>query len=705
MTPPPAAGGRIRVVPWALLLLATATVVTVLTTVDLSPRVETDFFFSREDPQLQAGLEISRRFPASPQVIVRVAASDISSQAYRSGVDALTEELAGVGGIDEATSVANESAQSPLWSRLLLNPDGLSTNVILQTDGTPADVLLPRLEEVTRPFDGPDFRVQMSGVPVIVELIRRSLFRDLVLFSSVALVLFGLLIGVVYRRVTIVAGTLASCLMACSLTLIGNQVLGIAIGLLTANIITIVFVLTLSHVVFLSANWRLSSGHGHERVREAVRTTLPASLWCMVTTLLGFLSLLLATARPLRDLGMAGALGTVVALAVAYAVYPPFLAVTAPASGAERRDSGDTWSRRLPTGPRGRWLAGLAAWVLLVGLGLPLLSTDPGLLTYFGEGTVLREGLEAIDRDGGSSTLEVVVRDAEGARLDSPEANDKLWAFQDALEADSTVGVVLSSAVLLAHARRQPLAGFLSLGQLADILESPLADGVGLGFLEQDRLAGRVLMRIRESGRTGTRQELIQRVEALAHEAGLEPVLIGGVFDLQARLADLIGRSLRTGLGGLLLVFVAVGWLVSRRWSVTAAMFLCLCAIPLVVLGAFGHLRVAVDMITSPAANVALAMGVDSMIHLVTQARRPELGTLTTRERWLAARDRMARPVLAATLIICVGFGVFALSTFPPTGRFGLAVMLGTATAAVLTLVALPLAVGGAAPAPAEPSG
>jgi predicted RND superfamily exporter protein len=46
--------------------------------------------------------------------------------------------------------------------------------------------------------------------------------------------------------------------------------------------------------------------------------------------------------------------------------------------------------------------------------------------------------------------------------------------------------------------------------------------------------------------------------------------------------------------------------------------------------------------------------------------------------------------VLGATGIICAGFGIFVLSTFPPTQRFGLAVILGTVTAATMALVVLP---------------
>jgi len=41
-------------------------------------------------------------------------------------------------------------------------------------------------------------------------------------------------------------------------------------------------------------------------------------------------------------------------------------------------------------------------------------------------------------------------------------------------------------------------------------------------------------------------------------------------------------------------------------------------------------------------------------------------------------------------LVICCGFGIFLLSNFPPTERFGIFVMLGSATAACCALFTFP---------------
>ncbi len=670
----------------------------VLVWVDLAPRVDAEFFFSDEDPQLRATTEIGERFPSHPQIIVRAESSDVDSEAYESAVRALTASLAEVEGIASVASVTSENARrSPLWGRLLLNSDGAATNLVLQTTGGPFDALVPALQSRLAAAARPDFGLQMSGVPVIVELIRSSLFRDLVVFSSAALLLFGLLIGVVYRRVRVVLGTLVTCLLACSVTLILNQTVGLSIGLLTANIVTIVFVLTLSHIVFLTANAsRFGAG-------AAVGITLPASFWAMATTLLGFFSLTVASARPLRELGMAGAMGTVVAIVMAYGIYPAFLteppAPVEPSEGdlpggspPEEPPPGEHLPgehlpgvpRRLPLYPAA--LVALTAVVMAFGLGR--LDTDPGLLSYFAPGSELREGLETIDRDGGSSTLEIVVRDGNGAGLDVDETNEQMWSFQDSLEADPTVGVVVSPPVLFGHARQQPLASFLTLGQLAEILESPALDQVGRAFLSADRMHGRFFTRMHETERAERRRVVIERLLSQARLAGLEPVLVGGVYDLQDQLGRLIASSLRIGLGGLLLLFIGIAYVVARSWRTTVAMFGCLVAIPVIVLGAFGHLSLPVDMITSPAANVALALGVDSMIHLVLRFRALDADGAAA--PWAAARTQMTQPVLAASLIVCAGFGIFALSTFPPTARFGFAVILGTVMAATVALAVLP---------------
>jgi predicted RND superfamily exporter protein len=685
-----------RFAPWSALAVAGVAVVTVILVVDLSPEVEGDFFFSDSDPQMRASQEVASRFPSGAQLILRVADLGGDSDAYQARVAALTVDLLSVSGVEGGYSIATEDPGSPLFRRILLSPDSTATNIVLQVDDTAPEVLLPRVEEVVASHSGAELEIVVSGVPAIVELIRRSLYRDLIVFSIAAVLVFALLIGLVYRDPAIVAGTLSTCLVAVGVTLLVVEISNIGIGLLTANLVTIVFVLTLSHVVFLTGNWRRAGaspagvgpeGHaapGREALlRQALADTWEGSFWSMATTLLGFTSLLIATARPLRELGVAGAVGSVTALVVAYLVYPAFLGSWARAPTGE--PTAELPIPR-PTGTRGVLPVAFMV-VAAVAVGVPTIDTDPGLLSYFAEGSSLREGLARIDADGGSSTLDIVVTDPGGEAVSAPTVYPRLEALQATLEADAAVGVVLSPVVLIEHARTIPLAGLLPVRALLDIASSDALGGVGLGFVTPDGREARFALRMRETT-AEARDSVTNRLRMGVEAAGLEPVVIAGLYDLQAQLGRLLASSLRIGIGGLLLLFAVVAVVVARAPRVAAAMWVCLAAIPLVILGTFGHAGVAMDIITSPAANIALAVGADSMIHLVVRVRR--LGDDGVTLPWIAGVAQIGRPVLGATSIVCAGFGIFALSSFPPTQRFGFAVIVGTLTAAVMAVLILP---------------
>ncbi len=688
---------------WLLVTLAALAVTAVLVGVDLSPKVESDFFFSTDDPQLATSSEIEGLFPSNPQLFLR-AAGEVHSADYLASVAALTQslqELPGVSGVYSLTSgpsTPQAAFSSPFWSRLLVaqtaeGTDPTATNLVvsLNAEGTPDAVRAVERQVAAAGSPLVAGGVEMSGVPYVVELVRRYLLRDLKIFSAVAIILFGLMVGLLFRSPWIVAGTLATCLVACAATLAILAFFAVPIGVLTANLVTIVFVLTLSHIVFLTSNWRrIAAGQqGGPAVKAAILRTFEASFWSMATTFLGFLSLLFAAAKPMRELGISGAVGALTAIVLAYGLYPLFLRGLQPAAATSR--AAEPPSAAEPSAAGRRLAIAVVALCLLAGLGAGRLSTDPGLLSFFKPGSELRQGLEAIDRDGGSSPLSIVVADPAGGRLDSQEIVAKLDALQAAFEAEPATGVVLSVSPLLAEARASsPFAALLPARGLLDLLSGPAFQGAALAFVTPERTQANFMLRMREADRAERREEVVDRLTEAVHAAGLEPVLVGGLYELQGKLSSLVARSLATGLGGLLLLFVLIAARVSRRLRTTLVMVAGLILIPLFLLGAMGWLRLPLDIISSPAANIAIALGVDSMIHLATAVRRHRLAGLSVAAAWAQGRREMLRPVLGATLVVASGFGIFALSSFPPTQRFGVAVVLGTLAAAAVTLTVLP---------------
>lgn len=690
---------------WAVLGGTAVLLALALFVVDLTPRVEQDFFFSTDDPQLQASQEIERLFPSRPQILLDARAPDLRSDGTIRRVGELTEALAALDGVAAVRSLTRgpshprDAFDSPLWRRLLVAEDGSSTLLLVELadgegDDAPSDpgAVVSRVEEVLARFEAPDFDLAASGVPWVVEHIRRRLTRDLRVFTFTGLLVFGVVVLLLYRDLWIAIGTLSCCLAACAATLLLLKAVEVPIGVLTANLATLVFVLTLSHCIYLTASHRRHFDRGPgESVAAALALTAEPSFWCMVTTLLGFVSLRFASAKPLQELGTAGAVGTVMAFVLAYLLYPAFLRRRRRLRDREPKEKetrNGVGSRRL-----GAWAtAGLAGVVAICALGLPRLDTDPALPTYFRAGGEIRRGIERIDATGGSSPLNLLFRDQDGARLDDDGVLVRLGRVQQELESDPAVGTALSLPVLVREARRNPMSAFLPLPGLLDLLSTPGFDQVARSFVTGERTRGLALLRMREQGRAAKedREEVVARLTGHFREQGFEVELAGGLYPLQGALSDLVRSSVVTGLGGLGLLFIGVGLAVSRSSRVTAVMLVCLAGTPVFLFGVMGHLRMPLDLISSPAANVAIAMGIDSMIHLVTAVRRRAGSARASWADWAAARYEMWKPITGSALLLAAGFGIFGLSSFPPTRRFGLAVLLGLGMAAALTLTVLP---------------
>ncbi|MFB3904247.1 MAG: RND family transporter [Acidobacteriota bacterium] len=687
---------------WVYLALAVALGVVVVGFVDLTPEVGADFFFSTDDPKLQADAKIDRMFVSGPQIIVAAESANTRSAAYAQQVGRLSAALAKVKGISQVRSITSgpskpeEAWKSPLWSRLLLAPEDKATNLIIELNTDDYDEVVPRVESVVRRHRARGFNLAISGVPFVSEQISRNLLRDLKTFGLAALVLFSVLIIVVFRSLQVLLGALSACAIAAFLTLLAGPITGREPGLLTPNVSTIIFVLTLSHIMFLAANWTNAarqeaeeSGNESRVLRSAIQWTVPGSFWSMAANLLGFLTLLLVAAKPIRQFGVSCSIGAVIAFATAYLVFPSFLRAVS-VHHFERWPGLERLSGVLGSG-RHTWALIAGAVLGLVAIpGLWRLNTDPSLLEYFKPGTALRTGLERIDRTGGSVPLKIAVADAEGGLLNTDEAYKKLWELQQKLEQDPDVGAVISLPVLLAEARRPVFSFLFSLEGLLEQMEKPQYGRIADSFVTRDRRVCLFFLRMKESGRELGREQIVQRLDSMVRRQGFVPILIGGLYRLQGELSHLIARSLLEGLVFLFILFSLISFVISRNSRVSLAMIACFSLIPLLVLGIIGYLRMSVDLISAPAANVALGIGIDGMFHFVVQARRISKGLFGDWSLWQKARELVWRPVTASTLIISLGFGLFGFSQFPPTQRFGLAVVGGMFVSAIVVLLIFP---------------
>ena len=564
---------------WMMVGVTLLLFVSVAFFVDLKPEVRENFFFAPTDPEFQETAKINKLFPGGSQMIVNVA-GPIASARYQEKIGRLTREVQALKGVSSVNSLTEgpkdleDAEKSDFWSRLLLADNKRSSNVVVFVgEDANSEELIAHMDAIEKKLEAKDFVIEMAGAPYIAEMMRRNLKHDFSTFSLTSFLLFGAAMWVLFRSSKLTLGILATCSSAVLVTLLLQQILGQKIGILTANLTTIVFVITLSHLVYMTFNWQTLAGSEQGGDRQGLggkawRMTLPASFWSMVSASLGFGSLLLVRAQPLRQLGLGGTAGTVLALVVGYLMYPAFLDWARP---EQTRAVGASASKSKFWEGEFIWVAVATVVVgALLSIGLTRLNTDPNLLDYFTKGQQPRQGLEIVDRNGGTNPLTLVVASKGGGRLDNDDQYDHMWDLQDALEKHKGVGTVLSLPVLMEEAHRRPLAFLLSWKRLVSILEEPKHEHVASSFLSKDRTLTAFYLRMDEHDRNKPRVEVVSDLRGVVERQGFVPYLTGGFYELQGALAQMVAHSLVTGLGWLFVFFTGVALAVSRNLRISA---------------------------------------------------------------------------------------------------------------------------------------
>ncbi len=113
------------------------------------------------------------------------------------------------------------------------------------------------------------------------------------------------------------------------------------------------------------------------------------------------------------------------------------------------------------------------------------------------------------------------------------------------------------------------------------------------------------------------------------------------------------------------------------------------------VFGAMGWLRIKVDAGTMMTASVALGVAVDDTIHFLIWFRRGLDWGRDRKGAVMLAYERCGTAMTQTTLIGGLGLSVFAFSTFTPTQRFGVLMLLLLAAALVGDLIFLPALLSG----------
>ncbi|MFM7035999.1 MAG: efflux RND transporter permease subunit [Planctomycetia bacterium] len=463
------------------------------------------------------------------------------------------------------------------------------------------------------------------------------------------------------------------------------------------------------HLVnYLVAEYR--SGDPRGAAWRAVRVGWIPCCLSAGTTAIGLASLVVSELEPIRVFGFHAAIGVLGTLVVLFLVVPGIFA-TWPIS--RRLGATDGFGIAVPwaewTNRRCGSIAAIAALGMLgMGLGVPGIRTSVGIDTLFtAESRVIRDYAWLEHEIGPLVPVEVVLRFAEGSETRAAERLDIVREVGEALENIEPVAGVSSAAIFFPDLPdASPLVTASRKAVIARKLESSLANLTDMRLVRQ--VDGGQLWRVtaRTSALTGLDYgDLLREVRGVVEPVvrrhggpgrGIAADFTGAMPLVNAiqttLLRDLFSSFLSACCMITLVMMVVEGGVAAGLVAMVPNIF------PMVLLfGALGWARAALDIGSVMTASVALGMAVDGTFHFLTFYRlalgRAVKGDATATDRAAAIRnafEHAAGALVQSSLVCGLGILAFAASSFAPTRRFAWMLSLLVTAALAGDLIVLP---------------
>jgi predicted RND superfamily exporter protein len=516
--------------------------------------------------------------------------------------------------------------------------------------------------------------LSLAGIPAVRAGFFRLTLRDQMVLQPIMVVMIGLGLLVVFRRVHgVVAPGLAAGLPV--LMLVGCMGwLGEPVGLINQAYFTLIPVLAVADAVHLVARFHEEAREGGLGKDAIVRATSHVGLACLLTTLTtaaGFSSLAVARMPILRHFGLFAALGIVFAYAVVLTVVP--LVLRTARAKPPARTTGSTLARRLGTFAVGRpWVVIAGAAVVCVGMGVAgsRVVVDNRLTDLLEPEHPAHRASDVVDaRLGGILSLELDLAAAPGT-FEDPEVLAALRELEREAQEEPDVRAVLGPG---------------GLSRWLDL------DALG-AWVDDERAHARMSVRVAEPG--GRAFEALADRMAARCEASLAPLGIHaevtGTTLVAYRGVNRITGDLRASLS---LVFAVVTILIFGlfRSSRLALISLVPNAMPLLVgYGCVALFGWTLDPIAAVVLSLALGIAVDDTIHVLVRTREGLRAGLALPEATVEALTQSGRAVLVTSLLVSAGLAINLLSSFPPLQMLGVLGAIVMMTALVCDLLLLP---------------
>ena len=587
-----------------------------------------------------------------------------------------------------------------------------------------------------------DAKIFLGGASMVADDLITFIRSDLQVFGSAVLVFLIATLWTIFRQLRWILLPVITCSFSVLTTSGFLGLFGWEVTVISSNFISIQLIITMAITIHLIVRYRELARLNpqidqRQLILDSTMFMARPCTFAVLTTVVGFASLVLSGILPVMNFGWMMSAGIGVSLFLTFLIFPVLLMQMPkimPNTSFESRFALTKIFADI-TERHGRTILIISVVALILSIiGASKLNVENSFIDYFKENTEIYQGMKVIDQQlGGTTPLDLIVQleksedetqqeieqSTDEEELDDEEEFDSFeeefeetageaqyWftaekmeqieKIHDYLDGLEQTGKVVSLGTMLKVGKTlnsgKPLDNFL-LALIYNELPEQFRKIILDPYVSVEHNEARFYVRIRDSEPNLRRNELLQQIDndlTTKLDIPEDKGRMASLLVLYNNMLQSLFRSQILTLGVVILSFLIMFMFLFRSIIIALiAIFPNVLSIG-VVLGFMGWMGIPLDMMTITIAAISVGIAVDNTIHYIHRFRHE----FSTDNNYLAAMHRSHESIGYAmyytSITIIIGFSILVLSKFIPSIYFGLLTGLAMLIALLAALTLLP---------------
>ncbi|MFZ3044835.1 MAG: MMPL family transporter [Desulfatirhabdiaceae bacterium] len=580
-----------------------------------------------------------------------------------------------------------------MFQKNLISMDHKTTAItVILSDDANRKLVIQDIEALVSRIPKPASGYQI-GIPLVSEALASLTRQDFLSLPPICMILFATMLWLIYRNINCVLLPIV-CVTTALIWTFGLMALcGIAMSMLTMMVPVFLMAIGIAYCLHICSEYmhHCQSGDSPRQVvfQTFSQTAFPTSL-TILTTVIGFASLLINKINVIREFAIFSCIGMVSLLIILYTLFPASLSILSTPKKTKPVFTDYLFDRLIQqiidiNRRHQRIVFPIAAGIsIFCIIGIFRIQAETNPMEYLKKSDPVSQHFHDIYRDlSGSFPLNVVVRTTVSDFYENPAHVAHLSTIQQFLETLPGVDKTLSFAdylKLVNYASNRFEPQFYALPEesfevrmLINTYRMMLGSDMLKPFMDSEFSTASILLFTHISSANGfmeTRDRILEFEKQYVLSEGVQ-LEVTGLGMAIAASSHLVTRGQIKSLSLTMIIIFGLMFMLFLSWKVGTIAIVPNLFPVIINFGMMGWLNIELSMVTSLIASIAIGLSVDDTVHYLVWYNREFQKDLNRGRAMNDTLLRVGSPMIFTTITICIGFSILMLSSFKPTVTLG----------------------------------